>query len=99
MKTKTKTKSATSFTLAEDNRLIGGFLECEEEMFEELAKAGHSRAAVLERALAMGVTREFITLCRRSNAKVAMRTCLGCGKHFASVGLHNRLCQHCRSKS
>jgi hypothetical protein len=93
-----KAKSTPSLTLAEDNRILKGFLEGEKAMHEELTKAGHSRAAVLDRALALGVTREFITLCKRSNAKAAIRKCLLCSKHFASIGSHNRLCQHCRKQ-
>lgn len=42
--------------------------------------------------------REQLQIAADAKAKRGPRSCLSCGTRFASEGVHNRLCKHCRNQ-
>jgi hypothetical protein len=62
-------------------------------------RRGFDREAVVERARELGLTEQFIKWCALSEPDVALRACLGCANRFLSVGVQNRLCPRCRTRS
>lgn len=91
-------KSPASFTLEIDQRIITGFLVDQEGTLRELAQAGFTRGAVLDRAGKLGLTGDFLRRHRFDRLDVSVRRCLNCDEAFLSMGFQNRLCNRCRKR-
>jgi len=87
------------FTAVIDRCIIKGFLGNRKEMYRQLRSQGYTRGAVLDRAQQLGLSDQFVKSCTVGNPDVALRTCLGCGNRFLSVGFQNRLCAHGKSRN
>ena len=91
-------RPSSSFTPEIDKRIIEGFLGDREEMIRDLAQAGFSRRAVLDRATTLGLTRDFLAQCKKGGVDVLVRQCLRCEQRFVSLGPQNRLCRRCLTR-
>jgi Zinc finger found in FPG and IleRS len=86
------------FTLEIDRQIIEGFLKDQETLLAKLEKEHFSNGAILMRATELGMNKDFFELKKRGGGKPAARKCLRCGRYFASLGAHNRLCKKCRKE-
>lgn len=91
-------QSGARFSLEIDKRIIDGVLGDRETMLRELAEAGFSKKAVLDRASSLGLTRAFISRCQVGAVSAQVRRCLRCEERFVSLGPQNRLCRRCVAK-
>lgn len=81
-----------------DNDIVQGFLDDADAFLRTVALRGADVSAVRARAVAMGLSREFIKQCKLSSTRPAMRGCVKCDAAFLSAGFHNRLCRCCRPR-
>ena len=86
------------FTPEIDRQIIEGFLKDQEILLAKLTSEHLTKRAILRRADELGLNRDFLKLTKKDGAKPAARKCLRCGKYFASVGAHNRICTKCRKE-
>lgn len=86
------------FTLEIDQRIIKGLLVDQEATLRELAEAGFTRSAVLDRAGKLGLTNDLLKQHRLDRLNISVRQCLNCDGVFLSMGSQNRLCKTCRKK-
>ena len=94
-----KKKSNHTFLTPEiDRQIIEGFLKDQETLLAKLTNEHLSKGAILRRADELGLNRDFLKLTKRDGTNPAARKCLRCGKYFASMGAHNRLCTKCRKE-
>jgi hypothetical protein len=87
-----------AFTPEIDRRIIEGFLNNQKTLLATLTNEQLSKGAILKRAGELGLNKEFFTMIKRDGVEPEARKCLRCGKYFASVGAHNRLCTKCRKE-
>ena len=94
---KNKTAPA-SFSASIDRCIIEGFLADRRGMIEKLKSKGFSKSEIDDRARELGLSEQFLKACSVGNSDVALRTCLGCGERFLSIGFQNRLCPRCKNR-
>lgn len=92
------TNNDTVFTPEIDRQIIEGFLKDRETMFANLTHEHMSKEAILRRAGALGFNKDIFSQIKRDGVEPEARKCLRCGKYFASMGMHNRLCTKCRKE-
>jgi FPG/IleRS zinc finger protein len=93
-----RTSNDMVFTPEIDRQIIEGFLKDQETLFANLAHEHMSKEAILRRAGELGFNKNIFSLIKRDGVEPEARKCLRCGKYFASVGMHNRLCTKCRKE-
>lgn len=99
MKTEKSKSESPRFSSTVDGNIVDGFLGDTTGMVDRLESLGFSRESIFHRARQLGLTDQFIKRCAIGNPDVALRSCLGCGERFLSVGIQNRLCNRCRARS
>jgi hypothetical protein len=96
---KKKKSNETAFTQEIDRQIIEGFLKDQKTSLDKLTNTNLSKGSISKRAIELGLNKDFLKLTKKNNAnKPTARKCLHCGKYFASVGAHNRLCARCRKE-
>lgn len=77
-------------------QIVDGMFTDREAMLEALEKLGFTRDDVLQHTFNLGLSVQFIELCRLTGDKPKLRCCLSCEREFVSLGPQNRMCRRCR---
>lgn len=77
-------------------QIVDGMFADREAMLVSLEKLGFFRDDVLQHAFDLGMSVQFVELCRRSGDSPKLRRCLSCEREFVSLGPQNRMCRRCR---
>jgi hypothetical protein len=93
-----KKSDDAGFTREIDRQIIEGFLKDQEILLAKLTSEHFSEEVILQRAIELGLNKDFFERIKRGHVKPAARKCLRCNKYFASIGAHNRLCSKCRKE-
>lgn len=82
----------------ENQQIIDAIIEGESTVRLEHTPWASDWDMVLQRGRQLGITDRFIKECRLSGTRPAVRRCVKCDVGFLSSGIHNRVCQRCRSR-
>jgi hypothetical protein len=77
-------------------QIVDGMFTDPEAMLVALEKLGFSRDDVIQHAFNLGLSAQFIELCRLTGDTPKLRRCLSCEREFVSLGPQNRICRRCR---
>jgi hypothetical protein len=84
------------FPPAVTRQIVDGMFTDREAMLVAMEKLGYDREDVLQHAFNLGLSVQFIELCRLTGDTPKLRRCLSCEREFVSLGPQNRMCRRCR---
>jgi hypothetical protein len=84
------------FSRSVTQQIVDGMFTDREAMLVALEELGFVRDDVLQHAFDLGMSVQFVELCRRSGDSPKLRSCLSCEREFVSLGPQNRMCRRCR---